>query len=402
MNSSISQPRQIQSSLSKISGELSVYPRGKLIGGKLYKPRKHEDSPTVVWDVETNSRESHGSSASSLASKDLNDILDGESTHLPVVRIENSEPGHESIEYDEDSYFSKEYYCKWKPLKGLRDDSVLSMSKAYSDYTHISWKSHGTGSYKLTDINQFQDLSWESCPLPLLPSSSIPNQDTYFNMLSTHLEDSKYGPPKKDFNKPTFTCPSCQMLHWRPGKCPCCTIRPKKPVLLCLPWRSPKVATGLNPRSSLKGKRCIFHQKIENENLEIKCSASALREVLSARKELYSNFPGLHLSVSPDEMSPHRATNEIKLPNINTREHFMSPWLQNISKLLNYTIPDSPKLPSLSEDPPILSAARYREGSRRYSRSGLKVSTYLDARSTCLLRQKKVQTNKLPCLFLKH
>ena len=246
-------------------------------------------------------------------------------------------------------------------------------------------RSHNaTNRVRFRNSNQtfFGNHLTEESPINSSPAFGV-SSDTkyaYSDMLRNYLSNSNNVLHMKDAKKATFTCPSCHAFHWRPGRCPCCTQQPQRPVLLTLPWKSHIKLTGLGSDDVLQGKECYLHKRVETPK--------------SRKKTTPEECHSLKFSFVPLDETPSIVSSEdITPPHI---EKDNEAWLYKITELLRQS-PSTrvyPKLPSLVENPPVLSTSchgRKSETTKSHKSTTMDISPYMDARSTGLMKSKKLK-----------
>lgn len=364
----------------------SLYPTGRLVGGDHYKPILRERSPSVMWKIEENS------STSSIPeqSHDLSHLCEnnqpGQNITVSSQCRKNggiSYTGHPpfdsalargSSKSSDHAHSCKDYYLEWKAAKGIRKDSAFSKRKAYSAYLIAHPPTENLQNmYNTSGINQPNSRIVNASALgsmcPPATKLSSANRCAYSSSFSDcHPQCSPQNQP--EFDEATFTCPSCCIRHWRPGLCTFCSKRPSEPVLLYLPWKSSNTATGFNLNTTLHGRKCVLNLR-DSDLIGLPATAY-----------YYMTNHGNILSWQGSE--------------------YISPPCLNVSEVLCQARTSSMKLPSITDDPPILCASGFKPGVRNTSSTSSNLSEYFDARSACMLklREKSVRREIDNFIFL--
>ncbi len=416
MTSSTNSDKDIISKISRKGN--TIYPKGKLIGDSV-----HED-----WGEKFDGE--HIISTDSLASKHFaNDTTSDDDFQLEEEGEEEELVRLEALSMTESpkplllSGLSQGRHHIYYSVEANNTSDVLAENEPTCSSASVSLKSLGISSSMKGVSHHIKNVTWDTSkelheekPISTYKlrfsqtekvesnkgeySQSMPgsqygllNEYVYSMMLSSNFSESVRDHRNNIFHKCTFTCPSCHMLHGRPGRCPCCRNRPKRPVLLCMPWRSHTAPTGLDPKSALWGTGCMFHDKSQPHNMEISCSMSP--DIRAFRFSMAS---------SADENTPLiTPKSTIKPPMVSQVDRSWAQSASSISasaRIQYHANTDAPKLPTLKDYPPILSAFQFRQEGQRRSRQARvsKISRYMDARSSALQKQKKEKSLKLPHL----
>jgi len=410
----------------ELRGDHVVHLRGEQIGEKSCDTVEQEDLlQAVSWEMQAREKDVAVLSASSVAISEISEMDEKEaSLRLEALdATESPKPLFLPVILSNVGDFYAPTDAEVLPSKPESGDMALSVAKRYSTCSSaaLSFMTHSSAlgpdrvfskyrrvpnycpvrettlaveernqnaRVKFRKVNQvsFGDHSKEESPMissPMYAATAPPDASyAYSNMLKNYLSDSARVKPMKDAKMPTFTCPSCHIRHWRPGKCPCCTARPKKPVLLNLPWKSHIKAAGLGSKNVLRGKECYFYEKPETPN--------SMKKTPEAK--------GMNFSFIPIDETPSPLSSEdVKLPHIGSENDSRFTWLCKISELLKHSsTKDPPKLPSLVENPPVFSASCCMKERSPWSQhsSAMNVSPYMDARSSGLLKSKNGRKKK--------